>query len=111
MSITRKSLADAIDTLDDQIAELQSEKAETFAAYRAQLEHGGAGKSQVKVELAALKAAIRQRRKLTDDREHTEQLDALSDEILCEIATGTVRATRTRTRASVQQEALGETAE
>jgi uncharacterized protein YdcH (DUF465 family) len=92
--MTRKALADAIDSLDDDIKVLQESKAETYAAYRDQMKGQGAGKDAVKLEMVAVKTAIRQRRALTADATGVEERDSLTDEILTEIRSGTDRATR-----------------
>lgn len=104
MSITRRNLADEIDRLDDKIAELQTDKAEIFKAYRAQLECDGVARPDIAVEVTAIKAAIRRRRSMEDDPRAVENKDALIDAIYVEISgaaqRGMVSATRTRACAS-----------
>ena len=46
--LTRRTLADAIDDLDEKIGEFQREKSEVYAAYRAQLETEGTRKDAIK---------------------------------------------------------------
>lgn len=98
--MTRKALADAIDDLDEQIADLQRAKGDTYSAYREQLKTTGHAKDAVKLEMEATKAAIRQRRKLAEDASGVEEKDALVDEILTEIRrvdkSSDVRHARTR---------------
>lgn len=95
MSITRKTLADTIDSYDDEIAELQASKRETFQSYREQLSDL-MGKDEVKAEIEATKAAIKRRRAIREKGEEViEQKDALADEIFDEItAANAPRATR-----------------
>ncbi len=66
--MNRRTLADNIDGLDEKISELQREKAEFYAAYRESYEAKGHHKDDVKLELAAVKAAIRHRQRLRQDR-------------------------------------------
>jgi hypothetical protein len=60
-SYTRKSLADAIDAYDEEIAAYQSGKRDTFQVYRQQLVAAGFDKDAVKAEIEAAKKAIRRR--------------------------------------------------
>lgn len=92
MSFTRKEFANAMDDLNDQIAELNAAKSAFIKEYKLQLE-GEMHKDRAKTELAATKAAISKRRKLRIDRTAVLELDDLADEILTEI-TGTGIATR-----------------
>lgn len=92
--MTRKALANAIDDLDDQIKVLQTSKAEAYTAYREQLESKGTSKPDVKVELVAMKAAIRRRREIAADENAVIEKDELTDSILNEIRSGTPNATR-----------------
>jgi hypothetical protein len=92
--LTRKELANAIDAYDAEIKVLQDGKAETYAAYREQLRGQGAGKDSVRLEMVAVKTAIRQRRALAEDATGVEERDSLTDEILTEIRSGTEGATR-----------------
>jgi hypothetical protein len=87
--MTRKSLADAIDGYEAEIKLLQDGKAETYAAYREQMKSTGAGKDAVRLEMLAIKTAIRQRRALAEDASGVEERDSLTDEILTEIRSGT----------------------
>ena len=93
--MNRRQLADNIDSIDEKIAELQREKAEFYAAYRADYETKGHHKDDVKLELVAVKAAIRQRQRLDKDKDGVTEKDDRVDAILIEIA-GTPVATRTR---------------
>jgi DNA repair exonuclease SbcCD ATPase subunit len=83
--MNRRTLADNIDALDEKIAELQREKAEFYAAYREDYENKGHHKEDVKLECAAVKAAIRQRQKLAKDKdavvERGDRIDTILDEI------------------------------
>lgn len=83
--MNRRTLADSIDGLDAQITELQREKSEFYAAYREGLEKTGMGKEEIKVELPAVKAAIRQRQRLAKDRDAVEERDDRVSSILVEI--------------------------
>ena len=99
MTITRHSVADEIDRLDAQISELQTDKRGIYETYRAQMEKDGAAKSAIKVEVEALKLAIRQRRELTKDENVVIERGALVEEILTEIRkVGTKNATRAHAR-------------
>lgn len=92
--MTRKETANAIDAYDAEIKTLQEGKAETYAAYRDQMKAQGIHGDAVKLEMVALKTAIRQRRAIAQDATGVEERDSLTDEILTEIRTGTERATR-----------------
>lgn len=92
MAFTRKEFANAMDDLDDQIAELNAAKSAFIKEYKLQLENE-MHKDRAKAELTATKTAISKRRKLRIDREAVLELDDLADEILTEI-TGTGIATR-----------------
>lgn len=92
MAFTRKEFANAMDDLDDQIAELNSAKSAFIKEYKLQLE-GEMHKDRAKAELTATRNAITKRRKLRTDRNAVLELDELEDEILTEI-TGTHLATR-----------------
>lgn len=106
MTVTRRGLADEIDRLDEHLAEINSEKAAMYAAYREQLEHDGTAKAEIKAELQALKAAIRKRRALAKDRRTVEDADYLLDEIINEITGGP-----SRSRAREEQEPVRAAAE
>jgi hypothetical protein len=117
MTITRRSLADEIDRLDDQLAEIQTDKAEIFKAYRAQLEKDGIAKPEITVEVTSVKAAIRRRRAMADDPLAVENKDALTDAIYAEISGPAQRGTGNATRARAQRakartsESMADTAE
>jgi hypothetical protein len=91
--MTRSEMADAVDALDADIADLQEAKRNLFASYRADLE-GTHDKDAVKAEIAALKAAIRRRQKAVADPENEQAVD-LAEEIFTEITARAPRATRT----------------
>ena len=95
MSFTRKSIADHLDSYDDEIAELQSGKRDTLNDYRHQLAEAGMTKPQIKSEIDALKIAMRRRRAIAKTSEtEVEEADALADEIFVEITSHARRATR-----------------
>ncbi|MBZ9600715.1 hypothetical protein [Phyllobacterium chamaecytisi] len=83
--ITRKSLADEIDTYDQSIADLNDSKKDCFDAYRDQLFAAGVLKENVRKEIVAVKAAIRRRRAVQKNEIEVEEKDALIDEIFDEI--------------------------
>jgi len=91
--ITRKSLADEIDTYDQSIADLNVGKKDCFDAYRDQMVAAGVAKANIKAEIEAVKAAIRRRRAVAKDAFAVEEKDALVDEIFHEI-TASPRAPR-----------------
>ena len=91
--ITRKSLADTIDAYDEQIAELNSSKRDTFDAYRNQMIDARLTKPEIKAEIEAVKAAIKRRRESVKDSMALIEKDALIDEVFAEI-TRAPRATR-----------------
>lgn len=94
MSFTRKSIADHLDSYDDEIAQLQESKRETLADYREQLAEKGFGKAAIKAEVEALKVAMRRRRAIVKKgAEEIENADALADEIFVEISGPAPRAT------------------
>lgn len=96
-AFTRKSIADHLDSYDDEIAELQNGKRDMLNDYRAQLAGLGMGKAQVKAEVDALKSAMRRRRAIAKKGEdEIEQADALADEIFVEITARAPRAMRAR---------------
>lgn len=97
MSFTRKSIADHLDSYDDEIAELQAGKRDTLNDYRHQLAAAGMTKQQIKSEIEALKIAMRRRRAIAKTSEtEVEEADALADEIFAEITARAPRATRAR---------------
>jgi endonuclease/exonuclease/phosphatase family metal-dependent hydrolase len=96
--MTRSEMADAVDALDADIADLQEAKRNLFASYRADLE-GTHDKDAVKAEIAALKAAIRRRQKAVADPENEQAVD-LADEIFAEISAPAPRATHVREEAA-----------
>lgn len=86
MSFTRKSLADHLDSYDDEITELQNSKREMLNDYRAQLAGLGWGKQEIKSEIEGLKVAMRRRRAIKKvGDEAVEEADAIADEIFEEI--------------------------
>lgn len=97
MSFTRKSIADHLDSYDDEIATLQEGKRETLADYRQQLADAGMSKGGIKAEIEALKVAMRRRRAIAKRGEEVvEEADVLADEIFAEITSRAPRATRVR---------------
>lgn len=94
---TRKSLADYLDSYDEEIASLQESKREMLQDYRAQLAEKGFGKSAIKAEIDGLKVAMRRRRAITKKgAEEVDQADAIADEIFLEITASARRDTRAR---------------
>lgn len=71
-----RSIADAIDAYDEDIAALQEGKRDTFASLRIELEDAGFDRATIKAEIAALKAAItiRAKRRKDDAAEDREAL-------------------------------------
>jgi hypothetical protein len=98
MTITRRGLHSELELLDDEIAKLQSEKADCFAAYREQLEKAGFQGAQVTDEIACCKMAFRQLRALKKNPTATAARHELVDEIVAEIKLGTDDATHARVR-------------
>ena len=97
MSFTRKSIADHLDSYDDEIATIQEGKRETLADYRQQLADAGMSKGGIKAEIEALKVAMRRRRAIAKKGEEVvEEADVLADEIFAEITSRAPRATRVR---------------
>lgn len=96
MTITRRALADQIDSLDEQISELQAEKATYYTAYREQMEKASLAKSEIKNEIVACKAAIRRRQKQRRDGDEFEKQDALTDEVFLEITKPVARNMQSR---------------
>lgn len=76
-----RSIADAIDAYDDEIAKLQEGKRDTFADLRAELESNGLDRATVRAEIASLKAAIAIRAKRRKD-DAAEEREALTDDYL-----------------------------
>lgn len=91
--ITRKSLADEIDVYDQSIADLNGGKKDCFDAYRDQMVAAGMSKPNIKLEIDAVKAAIKRRRAIEKDQMAVEEKDALVDEVFEEI-TAVARAPR-----------------
>lgn len=85
MTINRRGIADEVDRLDEEIAELQRQKRECFAAYSAQLGTQGLDKDQVKLQVVALKAAIKRRRAYRDDEHGAGKREDLIDVVFDEI--------------------------
>ncbi len=94
--ISRRSLADEVDSIDQSIADLNESKRELFESYRNQLSAAGALKPAIKIEIEAAKAAIKRRRAVAKDEFAVEEKDALVEEIFHEITARAPRATRTR---------------
>lgn len=94
--ITRTSLANEIDEYDQQIADMNSGKADCFNAYRQQLADIGMGKPAIKLEIDAVKTAIKRRRAAIKDMAALEEKDALTDEIFDEITRPVVRGAHAR---------------
>ena len=112
MSFTRKSIADHLDSYDDEIAELQTGKRDTLNDYRHQLAVAGMTKQQIKGEIEALKIAMRRRRTIAKTSEtEVEEADALADEIFAEITARAPRATRAREIIEEFDPETGETTE
>ena len=95
--VTRLQVADAIDDLDDRLADLQELKKAVYQNYRAALASRGFAKIAITAEAATLKLAIRQRRNIEKDPEKAKQYRGLFDEILAEITAAPSRA-RARAR-------------
>ena len=91
--ITRRSLADTIDAYDEQIADLNKSKRETFDAYRDQMVAALLTKPEIRAEIEAVKAAIKRRRESVKDEHALIEKDELIDEVFHEI-TRAPRATR-----------------
>ncbi len=85
--ITRKGLADEIDQIDEAIKAYNESKREAFDAYRDQLIAAGVAKPNVKIEIEAVKAAIRRRRAIRKDEAAEIEKSELIDEIFDEITT------------------------
>lgn len=85
--ITRKGLADEIDQIDEAIKAYNESKREAFDAYRDQLIAAGVAKPNVKIEIEAVKAAIRRRRAVRKDEAAEIEKSELIDEIFDEITT------------------------
>lgn len=83
--ITRKSLADEIDVYDQSIADLNGGKKDCFDAYRDQMIAAGMSKPNIKLEIDAVKTAIKRRRAVAKDGHAVEEKDALVEEIFEEI--------------------------
>lgn len=88
-----REIADAIDAYDADIKVLQDGKRDTFGEVRGELEGLGLDKANVRLEMAALKAAIVKRAKRRDDAESVEERDALTDSYLDLIEGPAPRAT------------------
>jgi len=84
--ITRRSIADALDTYDDQITAVNNAKLNDLKAYRDQLSGQGYTPAGIKAEIEACKAAIRKRRAAAKDPQAVDSRDALVDEIYEEIS-------------------------
>jgi hypothetical protein len=85
MTLSRKGIADEFDRLDHEVEAANFDKRAIMAGYRKQLENGGMARAQIKIEMEALRIAIRQRRKLARDRDVVTLTDSRAQEILAEI--------------------------
>lgn len=92
MTITRRGLFDETELLDNEIAEKQRAKADAFDAYREQLKAAGFAPAAVKDEIAAFKQAKRKLRALQKNADAVMATDALVDEIVAEVRSGTQNA-------------------
>lgn len=88
-----RRVADAIDAYDADIKVLQDGKRDTFGEVRAELEALGLDKANIRLEMAALKAAIAKRAKRRIDAEAADERDALTDSYLDLIEAPAPRAT------------------
>jgi hypothetical protein len=89
--LTRRELADAIDEVEQQIADLTEARNGLYTAHRDDL-LAIMDKADVLVEMRAIKAAIAKRRKLNSAKaDAVRELDAVTDEILTEIMSSHVR--------------------
>jgi hypothetical protein len=88
-----REIADAIDALDADIKVLQDSKRDAFGDVRAELEALGLDKANIRLEMAALKAAIAKRAKRREDADAVEERDALTDSYLDLIEGPAPRAT------------------
>lgn len=88
-----RQVADVIDVYDADIKVLQDGKRDTFGEVRAELEALGLDKATIRLEMAALKAAIVKRAKRRVDAEAADERDALTDRILDLIEAPAPRAT------------------
>lgn len=96
-----REVADAIDAYDQQLADAQEGKRETFQTLRIELENLGLEKAAVKAELDGLKRAIKLRQLRNSNPEKLDQVEAaeaLAVEYLdrIEVSSRAPRATRTR---------------
>ena len=89
-----RSIADAIDAYDAEIATLQEGKRDTFADLRTELESNSLDRATVRAEIASLKAAIAIRAKRRKD-DAAEEREALTDDYLTAL-TCAPRATHVR---------------
>lgn len=88
-----RSIADAIAAYDADIAALQEGKRDTFETLRADLRAGGHDSVAIKLEVAALKAAIAKRAKRIKDADAVQEHDALAESYLDVIEAPASRAT------------------
>jgi hypothetical protein len=98
MTLTRRGIADEFDRLDHEVEEANFDKRAILAGYRKQLEATGTPRPQIKIEVEALKAAIRQRRALARDPDGVAATSATVEAILAEIS-GPSRGARAHARA------------
>lgn len=71
-----REIADTIDAYDQQLADAQEGKRETFQTLRIELENLGLDKTAVKTELDGLKRAIKLRQLRTRNPEKLDQVEA-----------------------------------
>lgn len=99
-SAKAREIADIIDAYDDDIAKLQEGKRETFEGLRTELASEGHLSASIKLDVAALKAAIAKRAKRRKDAEGVQERDALVESYLDAIEAPAPRATPAHERAA-----------
>lgn len=77
-----REIADAVDALDQAIADLNAQKAEIWADARDELKGLGLDASRIRTTLAGLKGAIARRRALRENPDRVEERDAAIDAML-----------------------------
>jgi uncharacterized protein (UPF0335 family) len=92
-SAKAREIADIIDAYDADIAKLQEGKRETFEGLRTALADEGYASATIKLDVAALKAAIAKRAKRRKDADAVEERDALVEGYLDAIEAPAPRAT------------------
>lgn len=88
-----REIADLIDAYDADIAKLQEGKRETFEGLRTELAAEGYASANIKLDVAALKAAIAKRAKRRKDADADQERDALVESYLDAIEAPARRAT------------------